>query len=119
MTGMGKAARRRVGAAAAGGGMLLAVLSGAGCTDPLQGQWENPRKPWEAWAVDRSECLQLATERAEHEFALARAEAATPGYSRIAGFEVSMSRFEATRRRDRLFERCMIERGYRLVPRVE
>jgi hypothetical protein len=95
--------------------LLLAVM---GCASETAGEWENPTKPFEAWGRDRAECRQLATERAEQELASAQTEQVPTNWSRTATFEQSMNRFEAGRRRDDLFARCMTERGYRLVPRA-
>lgn len=95
---------------------VLLVLA-AGCTNESAGQWENPNLPWESWDRDRSECRQLAVERAEQELALAQPPAAVPGSSRTAGYQQSTTTFDAGRVRERLFARCMTDRGYRLVPR--
>ncbi len=95
--------------------VLLAVT---GCASDSPGEWENPSKPFEVWGQDRAECRQLATERAEQELTSAQTEQLPTSWSRTATFEQSMSRFEAGRRRDELFARCMTERGYRLVPRA-
>lgn len=99
-------------------GWVMLLVAAAGCADEPKGQWENPSKPWEAWDVDRNECRELATQRAEQDYAAAQATQVTPTWSRTATFQQQMTQFDAQRQREDLFERCMKDRGYRLVPRA-
>lgn len=99
-------------------GVVAAMLVlAASCANEGGGQWENPKLSWENWNVDRDECRQLASERAEQELALAQSSTPTIAYSRTGAYQQSTTRFDAGRVRERLFARCMTDRGYRLVPR--
>jgi hypothetical protein len=103
------------------GASLLAVaiaLAGAGCATKPSGEWENPSKPFEAWDADRTECQDLASQRAEQDYTLQGGGRTPPTYSRTATFQQSMTTFEATQLRQNLFESCMKDRGYRFVPRA-
>lgn len=99
------------------GVVAVMLVLAAGCANEGGGQWENPKLPWESWSIDRDECRQLAAERAERELALAQSGTTVTPYSRTGGYQESTTRFDAGRARERLFARCMTDRGYRLVPR--
>lgn len=103
----------RAGALAAGVGALV-----GGCAEDTRGTWENSSLPRERWRVDEAECRDAAQERAEREFALRQFEQPTSGgYSRNEPVVSSLNQFEARRRVEELFERCMTDRGYRSVMR--
>lgn len=102
-------------------GLLLAGLAfAAGCAEDTRGTWEHASLPRERWRLDEAECRDAAQERAEREFALRQFEQPAPGnYSRNEPVVSSLNRFEARRRIDELFERCMTDRGYRSVARSD
>lgn len=112
-------------------GVLMVVVLAAACEQlgleekrfqPLRDDtlsWENPQVPWEQWERDRSECRVLALDRAERDFARAREAMPPVDYSRTREYQISVDRFEARRREQTLFERCMTSRGYRAVPRTQ
>jgi hypothetical protein len=101
-------------------GLLLAggLALIAGCAEDTRGTWENANLPRERWRTDEAECRDAARERAEREFALRQFEQPpTGGYSRNEPVVSSLNQFEARRRIEELFERCMTDRGYRSVAR--
>ena len=103
-------------------GLLVSGASGmvAGCTKDTRGTWENANLPRERWRVDESECRDAAQERAERDFALRQFEQPpSGGYSRNEPVVSSLNQFEARRRIEELFERCMTDRGYRSVTRSD
>jgi hypothetical protein len=90
----------------------------AGCADDTRTSWENPNLPWERWRVDEAECRDAAKDRAERDFALRQFEnPPQSSYSRNEPVVSSLNQFEANKQIDRLFARCMTERGYRQVTR--
>lgn len=92
----------------------------AGCAEDTRGTWENASLPRERWRVDEAECRDSAQERAEREFALRQFEQPpSGGYSRNEPVVSSLNQFEARRRIEELFERCMTDRGYRSVARSD
>jgi hypothetical protein len=102
--------------------LVVATLAVTGCSmleSPRlpSGRWESTTKPWEEWSRDEAECRELAKERAEREFLLDRESRANVPYSRAEPFTQAADTFSAGRRRDRLFERCMQDRGYRWIER--
>ncbi len=102
-------------------GLLLAAFAlAAGCAEDTRGTWEHANLPKERWRLDEAECRDAAQERAEREFALRQFEQPpSGGYSRNEPVVSSLNRFEARRRIDELFERCMTDRGYRSVTRSD
>ena len=113
---------RRMGLAWAA--IAVVGLTAAGCSSPSRsGQWENPNKPWEQWSGDQNECRSLAREQAEQDFSPRSAPGQAPASnagarSATTDWSNMMDRFSAQRQEDTLFERCMLQRGYRLVPRA-
>lgn len=102
-------------------GLLLAGLALAtGCAENTRGTWEHASLPKERWRLDEAECRDAAQERAEREFALRQFEQPpSGGYSRNEPVVSSLNQFEARRRIEELFERCMTDRGYRSVARSD
>ncbi len=90
----------------------------AGCVDKTRTSWENPDLPWEQWRADQAECRKAAEERAERDFSLRQMESAPPSsYSLNEPVVASLNQFDARRQIDRLFAKCMTDRGYRQVER--
>jgi hypothetical protein len=104
-----------------GAGLVFATASAlvGGCAEDTRGTWENASLPRERWRVDESECRDSANERAEREFALRQFEQPPSGYSRNEPVVSSLNQFEARRRIEELFDRCMTDRGYRSVARSD
>lgn len=109
-------------------GVIGAALVVAACADVGEwwqkkwetgGTWENPNVPWEQWARDRAECRLVAREEAERDYALTRAAGPPEDYSRTRPVTAPVDRFEAQRREQALYERCLTDRGYRRVHRAE
>ena len=103
-------------------GLLLAgaVALAAGCAGDTRGTWEHASLPRERWRADEAECRDSARERGEREFALRQFEQPpSGGYSRNEPVVSSLNQFEARRRVEELFERCMTDRGYRSVTRSD
>lgn len=102
------------------GAVVIAPFALLGCSSNTRESWENPKLPWEAWHTDEVECRQAAEDQAEREFALRRFETQAPsGYDPNRPMIASMDQFEAKRRLNNLFERCMTDRGYRRVVRSD
>lgn len=102
------------------GAAVAGALGLIGCASDTRESWENPNLPWEAWHGDETECRQAAEDQAEREFALRRFEAPAPtGYNPNRPMINSMDEFDAKRRLNNLFERCMKDRGYRRVVRSD
>lgn len=98
----------------------VAVVLLLGCAESTRGTWEHASLPRERWRIDEAECRDGAQERAEREFALRQFEQPpSGGYSRNEPVVSSLNRFEARRRIEELFERCMADRGYRSVARSD
>lgn len=98
--------------------MLATVIVAASCAQP--GKWENPNLPWEEWSRIEADCRALAQEQAEREFRATRQQSSTAttlSYDQGGQWLSQMDRFDAQRRQQTLFERCMTNQGFRLVPR--
>lgn len=110
-------------------GVLAAVLLVAGCVnlddwwqkkwETGGGTWENPTVPWEQWDRDRAECRLVARDEAERDYALGRQGGPAEDYSRTRPITAQVDRFEAQKREETLYERCLSARGYRRVQRTE
>jgi hypothetical protein len=82
-----------------------------------QGSWENPDVAWEQWDDDRAECRLVAAQEADRDFAITSQSRPAEDYSRGGRMTADLDRFEAGKREQRLFERCLTDRGYRRVQR--
>ncbi len=93
---------------------LLTLLASCAGQDS---RWENDSVPAADWSRDERDCQRIAARQADQDFAgMEDRFATTSGSSgpRVTDFD----RMQARENRRRLFERCMRERGYRLV-RIE
>lgn len=97
------------------GAGLLALVAVSACADRAD-RWENPSVSQGAWEVHRAECQRLAVAQAEDDFAIGQSGVAER-FRRETTLRNDMARFDARRRRDDLFERCMKDRGYRQTER--
>jgi hypothetical protein len=101
--------------------VMIGILAAAigGCSQSRDGQWRNDSVPQEQWASDRLDCETAAREQVEREFR-PQSQGLSPASSNPAAtggqWSGMMDRFSAERRQTELFDRCMTQRGYRLVP---
>jgi phosphate-selective porin len=92
---------------------VLAVLTAvAGCAQT----GSNPDVPQDQWSADRADCTARARDRAEREFALEQQSNRSLNYNLGGRWASDMNRFSGQRRQQQLFENCMTQRGYILVP---
>ncbi len=91
--------------------VVLGAVIAAGCSTPEE-KWENPSASQATWEVHEAECRRLANERAEREYAPVEPVIAER-FGRQTTLRTDVARFDAQRRREYLFERCMKDRGYR------
>jgi hypothetical protein len=96
---------------------LAVVLAISGCAQ--SGSWQNPEVPEAEWNVDRADCQARARDQAEREFALSQQGNRSLNYDLGGQWASDMNRYSAQKRQERLFETCMTQRGYRLVPTAE
>jgi len=93
---------------------FVALLASCASKDT---RWENDSVPASQWAQDERACQRIAARRADADFAGVEDRFANTRGS--SGTQVTdFDRMEARENRRRLFERCMRNRGYRLV-RIE
>ena len=94
---------------------LLAIMAAmSGCAQT--GSWQNPNVPQEQWSADRADCMDRARDRAEREFMLEQQSNRSMNYNLGGRWAGDMNRFSGQRRQQQLFETCMTQRGYMLVP---
>jgi hypothetical protein len=96
---------------------LAAVLAMSACAQG--GSWQNPNVPEEQRSVDRADCQARAHDQAEREFALSQQAGRSLNYNLGGRWAIEMNRYSGQRREQQLFETCMTQRGYRLVPTAE
>lgn len=93
--------------------MALPMLLLAACAQT--GTWQNPDVPEAQWAADKAACQAFAEQQAERDFALSQQTGRSLDYDRGGQWSTQMNRYSAGRERQRQFEACMQQRGYRLV----
>jgi hypothetical protein len=98
-------------------GLFAAVVAVSACAQG--GSWQNPDVPEEQWSADRADCQARARDQAEREFALSQQGIRSLNYDLGGQWQTDMNRFSGQRRQQRLFESCMTQLGYRLVPTGE
>ncbi len=92
---------------------LLAVVLAAACAAPTR--WENPGVPRERWTGDKAACRVQATAEADRGYIRDRGYRTEDDDTRADPLRARMARFDALKKRDTLFARCMRARGYREV----
>jgi hypothetical protein len=97
------------------GAMLSAALMLLAAACAQTGTWQNPDVPEEQWSADQADCRARASVEAERDFALRPRMGGSLNYDPSATWTTDMNRFSAQQREQQLFERCMTQRGYRLV----
>lgn len=80
------------------------------------GSWQNPNVPQDQWSADRAYCMDVARDRAEREFLMEQQTNRSMNYNLGGRWAGDMNRFSGQRRQQQLFESCMTQRGYMLVP---
>jgi hypothetical protein len=83
------------------------------------GSWQNPNVPQDQWSADRAYCMDGARDRAEREFLMEQQTNRSLNYNLGGRWASDMNRFSGQRRQQQLFESCMTQRGYMLVPARE
>ncbi len=91
----------------------LAVVLAAACAAPTR--WENPGLPMDRWPGDKTACRVQATAEAERDYLRGRGTRTQDDDTRRDPLRARMARFDAVKKRDTLFARCMRARGYREV----
>lgn len=91
--------------------MLIAAASCSGG----RVQWSNPALSESEQKAQKNQCYRLATEEVEKEMLAAGPDAGEAFGRGRTTLQTNMERYEAERRRQRLFERCMTAAGYRRV----
>ena len=89
----------------------LAVVLAAACAAPTR--WDNPGVPRDRWPGDKAACRVQAAAEAERDYV--RGYRIQDDDSRTDPLRARMARFDAVKKRDDLFARCMGARGYREV----
>ncbi len=92
---------------------LLVVVLAAACAVPTR--WENPGVPRDRWAGDKAACRGQAAAEAERDYIRDRGYRTQDDDTRTDPLRARMARFDALKKRDNLFARCMRARGYREV----
>jgi hypothetical protein len=96
--------------------LAMPVVIG-GCAQA--GSWQNPDVPQDQWRADRAHCMDGARDRAEREFAIEQQSNRSLNYNLGGRWASDMNRFSGQRRQQQLFESCMTQRGYMLVPAAD
>ncbi len=92
---------------------LLGVFLAAACAVPTR--WENPGVPRDRWPGDKTACRAQAATEAERGYIRDRGYRPQDDDTRRDPLRARMARFDAVKKRDNLFARCMRARGYREV----
>ena len=93
--------------------VVLAVVLVAACAVPTY--WENPGVPRDRWPGDKAACRAQAATEAERGYVRGRGYRIQDDDTRTDPLRARMARFDAVKKRDDLFARCMGARGYREV----
>ena len=93
--------------------VVLAVVLVAACAVPTY--WENPGVPRDRWPGDKAACRAQAATEAERGYVRGRGYRIQDDDTRTDPLRARMARFDAVKKRDDLFARCMRARGYREV----
>lgn len=88
--------------------VVLSLVALGGCGGDRK-VWESPASSQAPWEAHREECRALAARQAEREFALDE-RGVGEIYGRPTVMGTSVARFDADRRRELLFDRCMKDR---------
>ena len=91
---------------------VLAIMAAIGACAQA-GSWQNPNVPHDQWSVDRGYCMDGARNRAE------QMSNRSLNYNLGGRWASDMNRFSGQRRQQQLFESCMTQRGYMLVPAAD
>ncbi len=91
----------------------LAVVLAVACAAPIR--WENPGVPRDRWPGDKAACRVQAAAEAERDYVRDRGYRTQDDDTRTDPLRARMARFDALKKRDSLFARCMRARGYREV----
>ncbi len=91
----------------------LAVVLAAACAAPTH--WKNPGVPSDRWPGDKAACRAQAAAEAERDYIRDRGYRSQDDDARTDPLRARMARFDALKKRDTLFARCMRARGYREV----
>ncbi len=89
----------------------LAVVLAVACAAPIR--WENPGVPRDQWPGDKTACRAQAAAEAERDYV--RGYRIQDDDTRTDPLRARVARFDALKKRDTLFARCMRARGYREV----
>ena len=92
---------------------VLAVVLAAACAAPTR--WENAGVPRDRWTGDKAACRAQAATEAERGYIRDRGYRIQDDDTRRDPLRARMARFDAVKKRDGLFARCMRARGYREV----
>ena len=100
--------------------MMKCVIAGAlalGLGACSVTEWTLPGGSEDQLAFDRQECRTLARQKTER--VLRRQPLPQPDSGPLIGseYDAAMARYDMTRESDRMFERCMENRGYRRTSR--
>ncbi len=91
----------------------LAVVLAVACAAPIR--WENPGVPRDRWPGDKAACRVQAAAEAERGYVRDFGYRTQDDDTRADPLRARMARFDALKKRDSLFARCMRARGYREV----
>ncbi|MCR9221229.1 MAG: hypothetical protein NXI21_13480 [Alphaproteobacteria bacterium] len=93
--------------------LMAAAAAAAGCAPGAR--WTNPEVPRDQWPIDRNACRQQAEDLAARQLDADRAANRTIGTTDALSDQFAVE--DAKRLRQRLYERCLGARGYRLDAR--
>lgn len=83
------------------------LLTAAACTPAPR--WYHPSKPADRWAVDKADCLSRANRLAERDLTYRDDSVIGQNQSTL---QRQFSTFDAAKRRNDFFARCMKDKGY-------
>lgn len=90
--------------------LSVALVVTSACTKPVE-RWEQSGVSYEQWARDQSVCKRQARRQVEEE--LANRPLSTSHNETDVGFTQFMSKYDAGRSQQKLYEDCLRRLGYR------
>lgn len=87
---------------------VAALILALGACAPAQ-RWSNPNLPESRWSVDKAECRSRASRLAERDLTLRSETTIAEGQSEL---QRQFSTFDAAKRRQGLYDRCLKDKGY-------
>jgi len=90
---------------------LTIGLSLGGCTSATT-KWDHPSATQDQWSIDKSGCRSRARRLTEKEYAATEYSRINQNDEFIGGYRSNMRTYDSSRRRQEIYESCLMRLGY-------